>query len=84
VQAATDAITDRDLVLESSLGHVFQMSTDLERHRAALHHRLDAIAATFDDDTSEKAWQQLDGWRGAVDSAVTRPQLIELSAQIRS
>ena len=81
-QAAADAITDKDLVHEAGLGHVFQMSTDLERHRAALLHRLNAIADTFDDDTCEKAWQQLDGWRAAAENAVTRAQLIEVSAQV--
>lgn len=81
-QAAADAITDKDLVLEAGLGHVFQMSTDLGRHRAALLHRLNAIADTFDDDTCEKAWQQLDGQRAAVETAVTRAQLIKISALI--
>lgn len=78
-QAAADAITDRDLVLEASLGHVFQMSTDLERHRAALHYRLDELVS---DDMCDRAEQTLDGLRAAVDAAVTRSQLIEVSARV--
>jgi hypothetical protein len=80
-QAAADAITDQDLVLEASLGHVFQLRTDLQRHREALHHRLDQWASS---DMCHQAEQQLDGLRAAVDIAVTRAQLIELSAQIPS
>ncbi len=75
-QAAADAITDHDLVLEASLGHVFQMSTDLERHRAALHHRLDEWASK---DMCGQAEQQLDGIRAAVENAKTRAQLIAIS-----
>jgi len=80
-QAAADAITDRDLVLEAGLGHVFPFSTELEMHRAALLHRLNEVAATFDDSTCENAWQLLDGLRAAVDTAVIRAQLIEVSAR---
>ena len=79
-QAAADRISDRDLVLAADLGHVFVMSTELEMHRAVLNFRLDAIAATFDDETCEKAWQQLDGLRAAVENAKTREQLIAIGA----
>ena len=78
-QAAADAITDKALVLEAALGHVFPTSTDLECHRAALHKRLDEWASG---DMSDRAEQQLDGLRAAVDGAVTRAQLIELSARV--
>jgi hypothetical protein len=78
-QAAANAIADRDLVLEAGLGHVFQLTTELEMHRAALHYRLDELAS---DDMCDRAEQQLDGLRAAVDAAVTRPQLIEVSAQV--
>lgn len=78
-QAAADAITDKDLVRQANLGHVFQMSTDLQRHRDALHHRLDEWASS---DMCTKAEHQLDGWRAAVDGAVSRAQLVEISALI--
>lgn len=78
-QAAADVITDHDLVLEASLGHIFQMRTDLQRHRDALNHRLDELASP---DMCDRAEQQLDGLRAAVDNAVTRSQLIEVSAQL--
>jgi len=78
-QAAADAITDQALVDKARLGHVFQMRTDLQRHRDALHHRLDELAR---DDMCLRAEQQLDGLRAAVDAAVTRAQLIEISAQV--
>lgn len=80
-QAAADAITDKDLITEANLGHVFQMSTDLERHRAALLDRIDDWANTCDD-MSERAEQQIEGWRAAVENAVTRAWLIEISALI--
>lgn len=78
-QAAADAITDRDLVLEANLGHIFVMTTELEMHRAALHHRLNEVAS---DDMCDRAEQQLDGLRAAVDNAVTRAQLVEVSARV--
>lgn len=77
-QTAADAITGRDLVLEAGLGHEFPLTTELEMHRAALHHRLNEWA---NHDMSDHAEQQLDGLRAAVDAAVTRAQLIEISTQ---
>ncbi len=78
-QAAADAITDTDLVREADLTDVFPLRTDVQRHRDALHHRLDEWAS---DDMCARAEQQLDGLRAAVDNAKTRAQLIELSALI--
>lgn len=76
-QASADAITDRDLVLEAGLGHVFQLSTELEMHRAALHHRLDEWASS---DLCDNAEQQLERLRAAVENAKTREQLIAIGA----
>lgn len=78
-QAAANAITDKDLVREADLGQVFGFRTELEQHRAALHHRLDEWASS---DMCDRAEQQLDGLRAAVDNAVTRAQLIKVSARV--
>jgi hypothetical protein len=75
-QAAADQISDRDLVLAADLGHEFPLATEMEMLRAALHYRLSEWA---NDDMSDTAQQQLDGWREAVDNAVTRTQLIAIS-----
>lgn len=84
-QAAAAAITDKELVDEARLTEVFPLRTDLDRHRKALHHRLDKIAeALAETGACPQAWAQLDGQRAAVDGAVARPQLIALSAQIPS
>jgi hypothetical protein len=53
-----------------------------EQLRTELHDRLDAIDATFTDDTCEKARQQLDGQRAGVDTAWTRAQLEHLATEI--
>lgn len=50
--------------------------------RADLHARLDAHADTFTTETCEQAWAQIDGWRNAIDTAVTRAQLEQLAADI--
>lgn len=76
-QAAADAITDRDLVLAADLGHVFVTSTELEMHRAALLFRLSEWASN---DMCDRAEQQLDGLRAAVENAKTREQLIAIGA----
>jgi hypothetical protein len=78
-RTAANAITDKELVAEADLTDVFPLRTDLDRHRDALHHRLNEWAS---DDMCDHAEQQLDGLRAAVDGAVTRSQLIELSALI--
>ncbi|MFJ5984241.1 hypothetical protein [Lentzea sp. NPDC092896] len=75
-QAAADAITDKDLVLEAALGHVFPLGTELERHRAALIYRLNEWA---EGESCERAEQQLEGIRAAVENAKTREQLIAIS-----
>ena len=78
-QAAANAITDKDIVRQADLGHVFQMSTDLERRRAALRHRLNELAETAECPHAEA---QVDGWNAAVDAAVSPAQLVEISALI--
>jgi hypothetical protein len=78
-QTAADAITDKDLVHEADLQHVFRMGTELQQHRAALLHRLNEFAETANCD---KAEAQLDGYREAVEAAVTRAQLVEISSLI--
>jgi hypothetical protein len=78
-QSAAKAITWKDLVNEAEMTDVFPVRTELERHRLALHHRLDVFAETAQ---CPQAEAQLDGFRAAVDGAVTRSRLIELSALI--
>lgn len=75
-QAAADAITARDLVLEAELGHEFPLTTELDMHRAALRHRL---AEWANSEMCDRAEQQLEGLRAAVDNAKTRAQLIAIS-----
>jgi len=77
---AAGAITAEALVAaDARLGEAFPLRTDLGRHRDALHHRLDELAS---DDMCARAEQQIDGLRVAADAAVTRAQLIEISAQV--
>lgn len=52
-----------------------------EQLRAELHERLDRRAEAA---TSDRAEQQVDGWRSLVDTAVTRAQLDHLDAEIPS
>ncbi|GHH57503.1 hypothetical protein GCM10017774_77100 [Lentzea cavernae] len=74
-QAAADAITAKDLVLEAALGHIFALGTELERLRAAVSFRLNEWAS---DDMSDRAEQQLEGLRAAVENAKTCAQLIAI------
>lgn len=89
-QAAADAVTDKDLVHEAKLGHVFGFRTELGRHRDSLNHKLAQLRAELAErveafgETAEsmQAEQQYEGWQAAVENAVTREQLLRVSADM--